>query len=280
MLHLFRQPFPFSRGLKYELAHICIVGICVLIIFYFLHPFQPAKHDDLLLLGFALVSMLSASIFTIISHFFYDFLRNRTWTIGYEMIRSLIYLLFIGAGIIIYSNVLGIAAINLPNFLLYEFYTLMLGIVPVFIRIILIRNWRLKKDLGDALKMALYLNKRNINLDEKIIKLASPLPARALEISNHSLLYVEAAQNYITAVWCFDKMIKKEQLRLTMKEAHRQMNDPFIIFCHRSYMVNLRKVKKMTSHTGNWRLHLQDSDIIIPISNTYKKEVKQKLLTS
>ena len=281
MLHLLRQPFPFSRGLKNELTHIGIVGLCVLIILYFLRPFQLGRYGDLLLLGYGLVSIVSASFFTIINHLFYDFLtRNGTWTVGYEIIRSLFYLLFIGAGIMIYSNVSGITAINLSNFFLFEFYTCLLGIVPVFIRVILIRNWRLKKDLEDVLKMAEYLNKRKINLDEKIIRLASPLSARALEISNHSLLYIEAAQNYITAVWCFDKMIKKEQLRLTMKEAYNQINDPLIIFCHRSYIVNLRKVKKMTSQTGTWRLHLHDSDITIPISNTYKKEIKQKLLTS
>jgi DNA-binding LytR/AlgR family response regulator len=279
MFHLIRQPFPFSRGLKKEILYICVIGVFAVIIFYFLRLFRfGSQHDTLLLLGFGLVSIIAAVSFTLISHFFYDFFtRDRSWTIGHEIIRSLLYLMFVGTGIMIYSDMAGIAVINLSNFFLYQFYTLLLGAMPVIARVILLRNWRLRKELQEALKMTEYLGGQKIRSDEKIIRLESPFTDKTLELSNHLLLYIEAAQNYIIVVWYDDKVIRKEMIRLTMKEAFRQISDPLVLFCHRSYMVNLRRIKKISSREGNAEIIMQDCDILIPLSDTYKKDIKEKL---
>ena len=126
--------------------------------------------------------------------------------------------------------------------------------------------------------MTEYLRSRKISADEKIIRLESPFSSRILEVSNHGLSYIEAAQNYIIVVWGYDKTNKKEMIRLTMKEAFHQINDPLIVFCHRSYMVNLRKVRKITSGSAGSGLVLEDTDIVVPLSNSYRNAIKKKLL--
>jgi len=279
MLPFFRQPFPFSRGLKKEIVHIGVLGLFALLIFYFLKPFGLNNLNEIYLLGYGLVSISAAIIFLIVSHrVHYLFTRHSNWTIGHEIIHSLLFLMFIASSILVYGYAVKISRLSLQDFFLYQFYTILTGIIPVTIRAILLRNWRLKKDLQEATKMNEWISKRKISADEKMIRLQSPSSAQVLTISNHALLYLEAAQNYIIIVWSDDGTIRKEMMRLAMKEACRQINDPLVVFCHRSYIVNLRKVKKIIHHSGNTELALQDGKIMIPLSATYKKGIKEKLM--
>ena len=279
MLPFFRQPFPFSRGLKKEIVHIGVLGLFALLIFYFLKPFGLNNLNEIYLLGYGLVSISAAIIFLIVSHrVHYLFTRRSHWTIGHEIIHSLLFLMFIASSILVYGYAVKISRLSLQDFFLYQFYTILTGIIPVTIRAILLRNWRLKKDLQEATKMNEWISKRKISADEKMIRLQSPSSAQVLNISNQALLYLEAAQNYIIIVWSDDGTIRKEMMRLAMKEACRQINDPLVVFCHRSYIVNLRKVKKIIHHSGNTELALQDGKIMIPLSATYKKGIKEKLM--
>ena len=279
MFQFLRQPFPFSRGLKNEILHVSVLGLFTVLIFYFIKPFGLNKLNETYLLGYGLVSILAAIIFLILSHrFYYFFARPRNWTIANEIIHSLLFLMFIATCILVYGYAVKISRLNLRDFFLYQFITILTGIIPVTIRAILISNWRLKKVLEEATEMNEWLSKRKISTDEKMIWLQSGSPAQTLKISNKMLLYIEAAQNYITITWMDDGTIRKEMMRLAMKEACRQINDPLVMFCHRSYIVNLRKVKKIVHHSGNPELALQDGNILIPLSVTYKKDIKEKLM--
>jgi hypothetical protein len=279
MLLFIQQPFPFSRGLKKEILHVCVLGLFASLIFYFLKPFGLSTINETYLLGYGLVSISAAIIFLIVSHrFYYFFTRHRNWTIGHEIIHSLFFLMFIATSILVYGYAVNISRLRVQDFFLYQFYTILTGIVPVTIRAILLRNWRLKKDLQEATEMNEWLSKRKISADEKMIRLQSPSSAQTLKISNQALLYLEAAQNYTIIVWSDEGTIRKEMMRLAMKEAYRQINDTLVVFCHRSYMVNLRKVKKIIHHSGNPELALQDGSIMIPLSATYKKDIKEKLM--
>ena len=118
---------------------------------------------------------------------------------------------------------------------------------------------------------------RKLATDEKIIELRDASSKNILKLSTHDLLYVEAAENYITVVWEQGPAIKKEMLRMTMKAASIQINDPLVVFCHRSFIVNLRKVQHISSHSSVFSILLKGIDTTIPLSGTYKKQIKQRL---
>jgi hypothetical protein len=268
---------PFSRGLGKEVLYICISGAIALLIFYF-SPFGFGKIGYLNLLGFGLVSVLAGIIYIISTHYLYEkYWDNRQWTVGSEIIHSLCFLLFIAISILAYGYFLRLTDLSFKNFLLYLFYTILLGLIPVTIRTVLVRNWRLKKELVEAQKINELITGRKLVTDEKIIELRDASSKNILKLSTHDLLYVEAAENYITVVWEQGPAIKKEMLRMTMKAAGKQLNDPLIVFCHRSFIVNLRKVKQVISQTGVVSILLNGVETAVPLSGTYKKEIKQKL---
>jgi DNA-binding LytR/AlgR family response regulator len=177
----------------------------------------------------------------------------------------------------IYGYVLHITDLSFVNVTLYLFYTVILGFIPVTIRAILVRNWRLRNDLSEAKKINELLANRKLLAEERIIEFQGTSSKDVLRLSTHDLLYLEAAENYITIVWENNRVVKKGMIRMTMKEAIKKLNDPLIAFCHRSYIVNLRKVKRISSQSGISTITLKGLDGPIPLSTTHKREIKQKL---
>jgi len=272
---------PFSRGLTRELFYICISGLAALLIFS-VAPFGYNQIGWLNLLGFGLVSIVAGVVYVVSTHYLYNrYWGNRPWTLGWEILHSLCFLIFIGICILLYGYLINLTNLTLKDFFLYLFYTAVLGLIPVTIRAMLVRNWRLKNELAEAQKMnellVQGLAKRKLATDERIIELQDLSSKDTIKFSTQDLLYIEAAENYITVVWEDDHTIKKAMIRMTMKAAIKQINDPLIVFCHRSWIVNLRRVRSISSQHSISSIVLNELEMAIPLSGKNRKEITNKL---
>lgn len=100
-----------------------------------------------------------------------------------------------------------------------------------------------------------------------------------LSVAKENLLYIESADNYICVWYHKGDMLKKQLLRITMKEISEQLAESNIVRCHRSYMVNLDLVKVMRREKENLFLELCVPGIReIPISKTYGENVLRRLV--
>ena len=100
-----------------------------------------------------------------------------------------------------------------------------------------------------------------------------------LSIAKENLLYIESADNYICIWYTKNEQLKKQLMRITMKEINEQLADTNIVRCHRSYMVNLDLVKVMRREKENLFLELGVPNVKeIPISKTYGEQVLRRLV--
>lgn len=121
---------PFSRGLGKEVLYICISGVVAILIFY-VSPFGFAQLGPLYLLGFGVVSVLAGVVYVISTHYLYEkYWNSRLWTVGWEIIHSLCFLLFIGIGILLYGYFIHVTDLSFKNFLLSVFLYYNTGIDP------------------------------------------------------------------------------------------------------------------------------------------------------
>jgi hypothetical protein len=81
------------------------------------------------------------------------------------------------------------------------------------IRVMLVRNWRLKKGFSETKKINDLLARRKLESDEKIIEFQNASSNDILKLSNYDLLFVEATENYITVIWESNHAIKKQMIR-------------------------------------------------------------------
>lgn len=277
MQSFFRKPMLFSRGLNQELSYLGVSGLVALVFLYVVRPFGFANLNDQLLLGFGIVSIATGVVYIIIGHLVHRrFFSDRNWTVGSEIVYSLIFLLCIASAIQLYGDYMQVMPLNPLNFFLSLFYTVVIGVIPVSIRAMLLRNWRLKRELAEVHAINNHLQNQKLLSDQKIIRF--PLSRNdSLDIMNHDLLYIESSENYLTIAWTKDAELKKQLIRMTMKEAIGLISDPFIAPCHRSYIVNLRKATRINYSNGKATILLTDLQTEIPVSDTYKKRVRQQL---
>ena len=100
-----------------------------------------------------------------------------------------------------------------------------------------------------------------------------------LSVAKENLLYIESADNYICIWYTKNDQLKKQLLRITMKEISEQLAETNVVRCHRSYMVNLDLVKVMRREKENLFLELGYPNIKeIPISKTYGEQVLRRLM--
>lgn len=100
-----------------------------------------------------------------------------------------------------------------------------------------------------------------------------------LSVAKENLLYIESADNYICIWYIKNDTLKKQLMRITMRDISEQLADTNIVRCHRSYMVNLDLVKVMRREKENLFLELGYPNIKeIPISKTYGEQVLRRLM--
>lgn len=100
-----------------------------------------------------------------------------------------------------------------------------------------------------------------------------------LSVAKENLIYIESADNYICIWYIKNDQLKKQLMRITMKDISEQLANTNIVRCHRSYMVNLDLVKVMRREKENLFLELGVPNVKeIPISRTYGEQVLRRLV--
>ena len=100
-----------------------------------------------------------------------------------------------------------------------------------------------------------------------------------LSVAKENLLYIESADNYICIWYQKNDTLKKQLMRITMRDISEQLAETNIVRCHRSYMVNLDLVKVMRREKENLFLELGVPGVKeIPISKTYGEKVLRRLV--
>ena len=91
-----------------------------------------------------------------------------------------------------------------------------------------------------------------------------------LSVKHEDLVMVESADNYICVWYMNNDAVKKVMIRNTMKRIAEQFADTPVQRCHRSYMVNLDRVKVLRRDKEGVFIEFGIEGIFdIPISRTY-----------
>jgi hypothetical protein len=95
-----------------------------------------------------------------------------------------------------------------------------------------------------------------------------------ISVKTADLLYLQAADNYVTIFYNHQQKPAKYMLRSSLKLIETELAYSSLIRCHRSYMVNFEKVKIIRREKDGLKLDLESPvPIEIPVSKTYMEDV-------
>ena len=98
-----------------------------------------------------------------------------------------------------------------------------------------------------------------------------------LSVNIDNLYYIEAADNYVNICYKNKERTTKFCLRNTLKNIENMDFAPDLVRCHRSYIINFKKVKVLKKEKTGLFVELDDKDIPdLPVSKTYAQLVLDK----
>jgi DNA-binding LytR/AlgR family response regulator len=109
------------------------------------------------------------------------------------------------------------------------------------------------------------------------VELSSENRSEKLELSFNNILTIKAADNYVEINYLHKEEIRKKLLRNSLKNIESQLDSySNFVRCHRTFIVNLNNVKKLTRNYKGTFLEL-DNEEHIPVSRHYLLKVKEQL---
>lgn len=297
LITLLRSPYPvLMKRWKTVLIPSCIV---FLILFLF-QPFgisQMGGHKILVLLGYGMVTSLALSVSIYVFPFFFPrFHSEQDWTFGKQLLTTFGSCLLIAIGNWGYTScIFGWHILSWQGFVISLVWVAALAPFPITFFLMWDRNLQLSRHLKEAMEMNLALSKRMYastadeadseeefedydEAEEPVRLVFSSATREMLEVEAYTLLYIEAEGNYVRIVYRRAGNVQQKLVRATMKQTEEAAGAyPYILRCHRAYLVNVRAVTKVNGNSQGYRLRLEDCEEEVPVSRAYAKEVKMRI---
>lgn len=280
-----QRPFPIEIGLGKKLKSAGAISGFVFLFLWIFAPFQMDGLGDRLMmicLGYGLTTFFILLLLNVGVQAALPFLfREQRWTLFHEIVWVLLIILIIAIGNLFYSHYIGIAALRLSNFLYFGGYTVAVGVFPTVVSLFY-REFKLRRHFeseSDQVNHELAAHPpTNVNSRERII-IPAENPKDNLEVNTSDLLFIQAAENYIEVHIRNHQKTTRHILRNTLGAVADQLETERGHFfrCHKSYLVNVSQVQKVSGNAQGYKLHLLDTDLMIPVSRRYNDILHDRL---
>ncbi len=95
-----------------------------------------------------------------------------------------------------------------------------------------------------------------------------------MSLLRSDILWIQGSDNYVTVWYQARSKVSKFMLRNTLRTMEDELKQEQVIRCHRSYLVNIEKVKLIRREKDGLMLELDTvPPSVIPVSRTYMQEV-------
>jgi len=274
-----QQPYPlFENRWRIILSISLFIALFILIFQPFGISNYTGEYKHLFESGYGVVTLIVLIIdLFVFPLFLEEWFISQKWTVLKQMIWQFWILFSIGLGNFLYSSIFLQFTNGFHAFLIYQFYTLVVGILPILILTILHQNSLLSENLKLANEMNGNLTGFNVlHVPDEKVRISAENNKDKIEINQSDFIYIGSTGNYIQVFYLVKNELKSVLLRNTLKQIEEQVKDcPAIIKCHRAFLVNKDKILRVKGNSQGLRLVLKDTTDEIPVSRNYSKSLRE-----
>lgn len=293
-----QQPYPHSESVAASARRAGLIGAFV---GTFLLLFQPFDLDDwqttwkaLKIGGFGFVTF-SVLLFhsVLMPRLFPRYFSEARWTVGTEILFILTHILLIAVANRLYLS-------WLLDYPLSGGWGWMLGItflVSIFPTVgVVITNYitqlRRYSRQADVLSGQMVTSSASSATEAMAPTLAAPAQLTltadnekdTLTLAATDLLAIESSDNYCTVFFWKAGRVAKELMRSSLSRLETQLSeqwagdsDDALVRCHRSYVVNLIAVERVSGNAQGYKLHLAGGQVVVPVARKYNDTLVKRL---
>lgn len=278
MISFLTLSYPFKQS-RHLLGDSIAYGVLIWAILYFLQPFGFSLYSGSKCLAAALFGFITTCCYALYGWTVLRTLtrRVRPWRIWHEGCAVLGLILFIAVCNFLLFAYIFHYPITLKIFLLFLYWTLLIGIIMTVLSVGIEYNRSLRERMEELLS-----NTTEQQKDIMITLHDTNVRGNNLTIPINSLLYIEAQKNNISV--CYLKENDGEQpsaqpvrveIHTTLTAAIEELKDYENIFqCHRSFVVNVNNITSAKGNSNGYQLTLGQCSDTIPVSRSYVPRLK------
>jgi hypothetical protein len=281
ILHLFRRPFPRPETATAVWRRVGLTSVFVMLFLMVFRPFGLHAIPAGTYVPFVMYGLVTASAMTLVGvvlpMVFPAWFDERRWTVGREIAMAALTILLIAVGNAWYSAwYFGVAVT--PSFALgFVGITAAIGVFPST-AIVLAQVGRYQRQYVAAAE----------RLDAEIVQ-PMPLTERAVVVitDDDGRVGVEAAADDVCCLWSADNYVEvvvkrgdvvtRHLVRTSLRFVEHRCQLPSTFWrCHRSVIVNMRRVEHVSGNAQGYSFHIGGIDSI-PVARSRSREVGQRL---
>jgi DNA-binding LytR/AlgR family response regulator len=278
---IFKQPFPFHNSFRKKVTNALLTGFIVVIFLRVFSPFgfgeAPVNNLTLFAIGYGLVTIFIVIVVAIFELIFPKIFREEKWTVGKNIILYVIIIFLIGTANLFYTSVVTGLPVKQETFFAFQFITLSVTIIVVS-ALTMLRYFRsLKFYKKEAVNLENEFKQIKTLPDHNILNIHSENQKENLQLDLKDLFYIEAADNYSKVVFRKNGKINSTLIRSSLKRIAEQFNQPELFRCHRTFIVQLRNVEKVSGNSQGYRLYFKDLNESVPVSRRSGIDLHQRI---
>jgi hypothetical protein len=273
MFENLNQPYPFNNNFKHNVKTIGLVSMGFVLIVLYFQPFGinflKSEHDGYFVLAAGFVS--AGSLFgntLILPGILPSLFDPFKWTIRKEMIWNI----WLFSNLFIIFSVLAWLLRRAEFTDLPVFRTGALALLPLVLFNMINYNHSLKDKV-----VSVFDSGRHWFKEEK--QEPSNLPEMKLIAENgkyfftymiDKVLLIHSSGNYIEIFWTENKIKRKKLFRQTFAFVEDYLGESADFKkCHRCWLVNMKKVEKLSGNSKGYYLEMEGLDFKVPVSRNY-----------
>ena len=279
--HAYPPPEPGTRGILVSIFFGVFIGFFLI----FFEPFGLDRADyayktaTLSVFGFisAFVSLIFINIIPLL---FKSIFSYKNWMVKHQILFYFIALFFIATLNGLYLNYLNQLDFSWISYWTIIKQTFILGGMPICFIVLLDYNRRMHLNLNEAKALVINQNEKLNTPQENQIEIFTGINKQLFTINTNSFLYASAQGNYIYVFEQESYKVSKTLHRVSLTHFEEQLNDKNLVRCHRSFVINLMKVKHVTGNAQGLKLEVENIDELVPVSRKYLPIVKKHFARS
>jgi len=208
---------------------------------------------------------------------------SENWTVKKEVFLHFIFLVLNSVAFTFYARYVG----GIPIGFLLAINIVLISFIPVIFLVIITEYKFLKKRLENVVSQIKSQEfERNTeeeqeDVAESGIEFESDNQSERFFLFPEQIILIKAANNYIEIIFKQTDKVSRRLIRNTLKNTEKLTRTyPSLIRVHRSYIVNVKSIQRVSKNSDGLNLFLYDYPKSISVSRRYVLNVKKALKES
>lgn len=280
-----RQPYPLFHGSRWGFRVAFFSGLFVTLFLFFLQPFGTRISEGQewhwlrIAAEFGAITMAVTLAWGLIERLSPQIFNEENWRVWKDLVATLFFVSLIATANMLYAAWRFGFMLSWRSFGYWQFMTWAVGIFPTLYGVFSKQMRLMRRYSAEAAALSAHLPHPE-HAPAPAITLTGENQGESLTLPPDCLLYLAAADNYVQVCFRENGQIRNRLLRGALRRMEEALSvRPEFFRCHRTFLVNLDQVVRVSGNAQGYKLHFEGTDAAVPVSRALNDAVRARLAT-